>query len=380
MNNYKGFLKTILLLGFCLLFLTSIANSQEKNNILKIKIEGMKYDQLCLRIGLDNGKLLAIDGQSENKKDWTFSYPDSIYEKMKYKFLFIKDPDSVMHRLAFKLVVSRDTLKFGEFSFSRNHSIVNLQYVKTTITPKSWESHNKTYISDLFSIQAPIDPQLMAVGKCITSGYSMFAYDSLTDKQRFQKYIDLVKEFPYSEYAISMLSGTLTRYQSKDDVQKIFSCFNKDVQNSYYGKKISAYINVETFKNSVLHSWNSEANESIVKDATKYTLVLFSASWCAPCHAQIPILREIYKDHSAKLDMVYVSLDEPTTVENWKKMMKAEQIPWRSLMAIDEVKRIKEKYYVEGIPLSILVYPGGHMENIDVRHKEELDKLYKTLR
>jgi len=49
-------------------------------------------------------------------------------------------------------------------------------------------------------------------------------------------------------------------------------------------------------------------------------------------------------------------------------------------MAIDEVKRIKEKYYVEGIPLSILVYPGGHMENIDVRHKEELDKLYKTLR
>jgi thiol-disulfide isomerase/thioredoxin len=109
-------------------------------------------------------------------------------------------------------------------------------------------------------------------------------------------------------------------------------------------------------------------------------LVLFSASWCAPCHAQIPILREIYKDHSAKLDMVYVSLDEPTTVENWKKMMKAEQIPWRSLMAIEEVKRIKEKYYVEGIPLSILVYPGGHMENIDVRHKEELDKLYKTLR
>ena len=77
--------------------------------------------------------------------------------------------------------------------------------------------------------------------------------------------------------------------------------------------------------------------------------------------------------------MVYVSLDEPATVEKWKKMMKEEHIPWRSLMAVDEVKKIKEKYYIEGIPQTILVYPGGYMENIDVRHKEEFDKLHKML-
>ncbi|MCX6220436.1 MAG: thioredoxin-like domain-containing protein [Bacteroidia bacterium] len=359
--------------------LTSNIYSQEKNNILKIKIEGMKYNQLCLRIGLDNGKLLAIDGQSENKQDWIFSYPDSVYEKMKYKFLFVKDPDSIMHRLAFKVMSNRDTLKFGEFSFKRNCSVINLQYMKTTITAKSWQTQNKTYISDLFSVKDPIDPQLMAVGKCLTYGYSMFAYDSLTDKQRFQKYINLVKEFPYSEYAISMLSGTLTRYQTKDDVRKIFSCFNEDVRNSYYGKKVSAYITDETFKNSVLRSWNSEVNESIIIDTTKYTLVLFSASWCAPCHELIPILKEIYKDQLGKLDMVYISIDESATVENWKEMMKEEHIPWRSLMAVDSIKEIRDKYFVEGVPYSILVYPDGRMGKINVRHKEEVDKLYKLL-
>lgn len=373
-------IKALITIGFVICFTISNGYSQDKNNSLNIMIEGMKYDQLCLRIGLDNGKLLAIDGQSENKKDWTFSYPDSIYEKMRYKFLFIKDPDSVMHDLSFRVLSNKDTIRFGEFSFKRNNSLIKLRYMKTTITPKSWETNNKISISDIFFVKDPIDPQLMAVGKCITSGYSMFAYDSLTGIQRFQKYIRLTKEFPYSEYAIAAFSQTLTRYESKDDVRKIFSCFNQELQNSYFGKKISAYLADETFKNSVLRSWNSEVNESIVKDTTKYTLVLFSASWCAPCHEQIPILKEIYKDQSGKLDMVYVSLDEPPTVENWKKMMKEEHIPWRSLMAVDEKKRIKEKYYVEGIPQSILVYPRGHKENIDVRHKEELDKLYKLLK
>jgi len=78
--------------------------------------------------------------------------------------------------------------------------------------------------------------------------------------------------------------------------------------------------------------------------------------------------------------MVYISIDEPATVENWKKMMKEEQIPWRSLLAVDNIRKIKDRYYVQGIPYSILVYPDGHMEDINVRQKESLDKLYKILK
>jgi thiol-disulfide isomerase/thioredoxin len=293
--------------------------------------------------------------------------------------LYVKEPDSIVHRLGFSMLLNNDTLKSGDFSFD-DKSIIKLKYMKTSFRLKAPPFGYKTSVTDMFYVQDPIEPQLLALAKCITSGYSMFAYDTLTNEQRFQKYIRLTKEFPYSRYAIALISSTLTRYKSKDDVRKIFTCFNKDVQNSYYGKKISAYFTNETFKNSVLWSWNSDVKESIVKDTTKYTLVLFSASWCAPCHAQIPILREIYKDQMNKLDMVYISIDQPETIDNWKKMMKDEHIPWRSLMAVDEVKRIKEKYFVEGIPLSILVSPGGHMENIDVRHKVELDQLYQLLR
>jgi thiol-disulfide isomerase/thioredoxin len=374
-------------LFFCVLLLSGQGakmihkKSPEKDHILNVNIEGKKYDRLSLRVGLGHGeKIFVMEGQSKNKQNWTFSCPDSLYEKHKYMFLFIKEADSIIHRISFRVLFNKDTLKFGDLEFKKKSGIINLQYLNTLILEKRPETSNKTMIMDAFWLNDPIDPQLMALGRCITSGYSMFSYDTLTNEQRFQKYLRLTKEFPDSHYAVSTLSATMTRYQSKEDVQKIFSCFTKETQNSSFGKKIVAYLTDRKFKNSVLPSWNDGSDESIVKDTSKYTLVLFSASWCAPCHVQIPFLRDIYKDYAGKLDMVYVSIDEKETVANWKKMMIDQHIPWRSLLAVDKVKEIKEKYFVEGIPYSILVYPGGSMEKIDVRQKESVDKLNKILR
>jgi len=225
------FLTNALITISLIVYLTSNVYSQEKGNVLKIQIKGKKYEQLSLKIILDEEKSFKVEGQSQNKQNWSFSYPDSICEKQKYMYISVKEPDSIVHLIVFNLFSNSDTLKFGDFSF-KNESLINLKYMNTSISPKSPELGYKTYIIDSYLVQDPIDPQLMAVGKCITSGYSMFAYDSLTNDQRFEKYIRITKEFPYSEYAIARLSETLTRYQSKEDVQKIFSCFNEEVRNS----------------------------------------------------------------------------------------------------------------------------------------------------
>lgn len=130
----------------------------------------------------------------------------------------------------------------------------------------------------------------------------------------------------------------------------------------------------------MLPAWNSANLEPIVKDSSKYNLVVFSASWCGPCHKQIPVLKEIYNDLHEYVDIVYVSIDEPETLEAWKALMRKEKIPWRSLLAVNDVKEVQDKYGAKAIPLTLLVMPDGHKRRIDVRNEEDKEKLYRLVR
>ena len=108
--------------------------------------------------------------------------------------------------------------------------------------------------------------------------------------------------------------------------------------------------------------------------------MIFSASWCIPCLEEIPLLKELFNDLHNKLNMVYVSVDEPNTVTEWKNLMQKEQIPWRSVLAENDTKEIMRKYFVDGVPYVILVSPGGLMRKIDIRDDSERAQLYKLVR
>ena len=57
--------------------------------------------------------------------------------------------------------------------------------------------------------------------------------------------------------------------------------------------------------------------------------------------------------------------------------MQKEQIPWPSLLAVNNIEGIKNKYYILGIPHAILVHPGGEMEVVDL-YKDK-DRLYSIV-
>ena len=212
-------------------------------------------------------------------------------------------------------------------------------------------------------------------------GYSMFARsrDTLNYDQRLKKYIDFTKGHSNSHYLAAQLFSTLTFYKSRDDISKVFDCFSENNKQSYFGQKIKKYLTETFFENSELPTWDTGVIEPMITDTSKYSLIVFSASWCGPCHKQIPQLKKIYKELNDKLNLIYISLDEEETVNSWKKLMEREQIPWRSLLAAKNVDYIKKKYTAQTIPLSILVYPGSYMETIDVRNNADLRKLYQMV-
>jgi len=80
-----------------------------------------------------------------------------------------------------------------------------------------------------------------------------------------------------------------------------------------------------------------------------------------------------------RIAMVYVSMDETTTVGNWKKLMINKEITWRSVLAANNLEEIKEQFFNSGlgIPTVLMVYPDGKYEKIDVRYDADFKKLYE---
>jgi thiol-disulfide isomerase/thioredoxin len=271
----------------------------------------------------------------------------------------------------------------GFYSFiNKDTTVINATYLQTDTFPNDFETDIngntifKTAFIDFYLLTSCQDKELLSSLEVTKSGFWGYNVDSSQYDTELDEYTDLVKKYPDSHSLIQSLNFTLNLFRSKNDVQKIFDCFSQDNKNSFYGKRLNQYLTDNYFKNSILKTWDTGKNEAIVIDSTKYNLILFSSTGCRPCIEEIPVLKQIYKDLSDMLDMTYVSIDNSKMVDGWRDFMRKENIPWRSVLAEDNIDNIIEKYHVLGTPYCLFVHPDGFMESIDVRIKEDKDKLY----
>ncbi len=88
----------------------------------------------------------------------------------------------------------------------------------------------------------------------------------------------------------------------------------------------------------------------------KYMLVDFWASWCGPCKAEIPNLKEVYsKYHGENFDILSVAVwDKPQASLDTAAAYK---IPWNHM--VNTQKIATDIYGIQGIPHIILVGPDG---------------------
>lgn len=172
----------------------------------------------------------------------------------------------------------------------------------------------------------------------------------------------------------------LARYKSKEDVRKIYDLFSGKHKNTRWAKNIERFLYTNKFPNTSLPPLHdTTARESIVQDTSKYNLVVFTASWCRPCREEIPLLKKIQNDLNKNLILTYVSIDEASGLKSYQKLIEESSIPWRSLLAWQDLKKIKSTYFIEGIPHNILVHPNGDMEKIDVRKDSDREMLYSKV-
>jgi thiol-disulfide isomerase/thioredoxin len=369
----------IFLFIFIGLFFSLSSLYSEDQCYLRLHIKGIEYDSLQLVIRTD-GESHRVNGITTDKQSWLFLYSDSIYERHTRMSIEAQNTDSLIQLLGFSIPTSnQDTLKVGDFSFERK-AVVNAQFLQTGRYEKLAFFRFRDFIDDDFLVSYDDDKELSLMSS-VRDVYSRFsnAFNDLSYDEVLKKSIEITAAHPSSQYLIARVASTLRSYDSVNDIKKIFQHFSDDNKSSYFGREINRYINMTFFENSFLPSWNTEQIEPIIQDTTKYSLIVFSASWCAPCHKLVPDLKIIHNELQNYMNIIYISLDEQRWVQNWRDFMIKENIPWRSLLAIENIEEIRNKYFVQGIPYSLFVYPDGKMERLDIIRENERMRIYEII-
>lgn len=109
----------------------------------------------------------------------------------------------------------------------------------------------------------------------------------------------------------------------------------------------------------------------------KYVLLDMWASWCAPCKAEIPNLRELHNTYKDK-GLTVLGLFVWDKKENLKKAMEEEGIDWPQLF--DKDMTAPKIYGVSGIPHIILFAPDGTILMRRLRGQHMIDVVNELMK
>jgi thiol-disulfide isomerase/thioredoxin len=143
------------------------------------------------------------------------------------------------------------------------------------------------------------------------------------------------------------------------------------------GNKDSLYSSQQGYRAYPFNRMISTAGKSISLGdyKGKYVLLDFWGTWCAPCRAETPFLREAYTKTSRD-DIEFISIASDDTPEKVKAYCLKEQLNWPQLVS-DEVNKLAATYHVNSWPTTILIDPDGKVLSKGLRGKSMVDVLTK---
>ena len=93
----------------------------------------------------------------------------------------------------------------------------------------------------------------------------------------------------------------------------------------------------------------------IEREGSRYVLLEFWATWCAPCMKEVPYLKEAYTKFRGKGFEIYsMSIDEEEDKDKWVQTIQEKGMEWTNVLRTD-AKNTTEAYGVQGIPANFLI-------------------------
>jgi thiol-disulfide isomerase/thioredoxin len=162
-----------------------------------------------------------------------------------------------------------------------------------------------------------------------------------------------------------------TGFFNPDEMKKLYNNLTPAVKAGYYANQLKSVVeNVSKIaEGNIIPDFMLATPEgkkiSVLELAAKnsYTLIDCWASWCSPCRAEVPALKEIYAAYKSKgLGIVGVSSDKD--IAKWKKAVIEDATPWSHVVESEKSEFIRT-FDLRGIPAYMLIDDKGRLVAFD---------------
>jgi thiol-disulfide isomerase/thioredoxin len=216
------------------------------------------------------------------------------------------------------------------------------------------------------------------------------ADEKLDDAQRAAAYrsfvvermTEYVRAYPTSEFAPEMLAELIKDAQDKGESEAVadyVARLKKQFPDHMETQMVEARLRRRNGVGKPFPLAFTAVDGRKVDTAQmrgKVILVDFFASWCPPCRAAVPHLKQLYeKHHAAGLEIIGVSVDQSR--EDLDRYLHDVQRPWATFVDLEATEKLARSWAIETIPAYFVVDRNGLLRSTDAG--SELDELIPKL-
>lgn len=290
--------------------------------------------------------LWIYDDVKDNYVNWTYFWIDG--SKASISFTTTDTSQSILKKFILKNVFSLDIVGKKHNSFVRTELEQYKNFYEKYFSPnykgKYTDSLNKVFNGIFLNLC------LKDISFIKANGNQYYAFDY------FRRNLALLREI------------------NPDTLLSIFNTsFPKSYKESFEGKETEIFLKGKVLKKNaiapIIKAADYYSKEELSLINKKYTLLVFWASWCKPCIAEIPKIKELHKFYQTdNLKIIYVTLDEDST--KFLQAVKKYDLSWNHVYGD---KNLIKSFGVLGIPQIFLIDSLGK-----IAYSREEEKDFKS--
>ncbi|WP_177192325.1 TlpA family protein disulfide reductase [Chitinophaga arvensicola] len=206
------------------------------------------------------------------------------------------------------------------------------------------------------------------------SGYNMAFLELI--QQRLIPYIGNFVEAHAGSFAGAFILGRYQPILPASDLERLYNKLSPMQQRSAPAQEVAARLigikRAAEGQEVVDFTLNTPGDQPISFSSFrgKYVMIDFWSSWCGPCKASFPYMKELYQQYrSDKFEILGISIDEDKGA--WLKELKKQELPWPQLLDTKNVS--VNSFAITAVPTAYLISPDGKIIMKQVGFGEERD-------